>query len=99
MRRLFWARLQPRALMAPSSSPSPPSPPPSPSSSLLFSTAHFTWQGHARECESDLNLRKVQARLAAAALGRLQQPRDLACFFGGDLNESFWPKRVLQVGR
>lgn len=94
LRRLFWVRLQPRALAAPAlvhlSSPSSPR-------TLLFSTAHFTWQGHPRECESDINLRKVQARQAAAALNRLQQPRDVACFFGGDLNENFWPKRVLEA--
>lgn len=84
LRRLFWARLQPRALASPHT--------------LLLSTAHFTWQGHPRECSSDLNLRKRQARLAAAALDRLQSPCDLACFLGGDLNESFWPKRIMEVG-
>lgn len=92
LRRLFWVRLQPRALAAESLSASA-----NPPHSLLFSTAHFTWQGHPREYESDVNLRKKQARLTGAALDRLQQPRDLACFFGGDLNENFWPKRLLEV--
>jgi hypothetical protein len=85
LRRLFWARLQPRAF------------PPGSSHTLLFSTAHFTWQGHPRELETDLNLRKAQARRSAAALDTLQVPGDLGCFFGGDLNESFWPQRVLQA--
>lgn len=97
LRRLFWARLLPRALVAPSAVHLSSSPSLSLPHTLLFSTAHFTWQGHPRECESDINLRKKQARHAATALNRLQQPRDIACFFGGDLNESFWPKRVLEA--
>jgi hypothetical protein len=90
LRRLFWVRLLPRSLTGTATSHT--------SNTILFSTAHFTWQGHPRECESDINLRKVQARHTVAALNRLQEPRDIACFFGGDLNESFWPKRVLEVG-
>ena len=63
----------------------------------LFATAHYTWQGHARECETDLNLRKIQARKTAVALEQLRahHPGE-AQFFGGDLNESFWPKRILE---
>ena len=88
MRRLFWVRLQLTQL--PSALPS------TSTSTLLFSTAHFTWQGHAREYDTDLNLRKVQSRHTVLALDRLQAVSDRACFFGGDLNESFWPKRVLE---
>jgi hypothetical protein len=65
------------------------------SRTVLFSTAHYTWQGHPRECETDLNLRKIQARATVAALDLLQKPTEV-CFFGGDLNESFWPKRILE---
>lgn len=77
-RRLFWARLE----CAQSHK------------KALFATAHFTWQGHPAECESDVNLRKAQARKTAAALDSLQS-EDEPCFFGGDLNEGYWPKRVL----
>ena len=60
--------------------------------------AHFTWQGHPRECDTDLNLRKKQARNTAVALEvlRLREPEEIQ-FFGGDLNESFWPKRILEA--
>lgn len=62
---------------------------------LLVATAHFTWQGHPAEQESDVNLRKAQARKTAKALQRLQLPTE-PCFFGGDLNEGHWPKVILQ---
>ena len=65
---------------------------------VLFSTAHFTWQGHVKECETNLNLRKLQAKHTVTALDKLQGT-DEACFFGGDLNESFWPKRILEQAR
>jgi hypothetical protein len=81
-RRLFWIRLRFKGGEE--------------SKTVLFSTAHFTWQGHPKECNTDLNLRKIQARETARALDRLQRPSE-ACFFGGDLNESFWPKRILET--
>lgn len=85
---------------------------------VLFSTAHYTWQGHPKECESDVNLRKTQARNTVRALesvtaatttpptsmnkdqggeGGEEAGRRKECiFFGGDLNESFWPKRIME---
>ena len=44
-RRLFWVRLLPVS---------------SSGATLLFATAHFTWQGHPDEKASDINLRKDQ---------------------------------------
>jgi len=65
--------------------------------SALFATAHFTWQGQARECATDVNLRKDQARRTAQVLRDLDAKWEFdAIIFGGDLNESFWPKRVLE---
>ena len=88
---------------------------------VLFSTAHYTWQGHPKECESDVNLRKNQARNTVRALESVtaavatptsvnkdqggeeeeeeeeEEGRRKECiFFGGDLNESFWPKRIME---
>lgn len=83
LRRLFWARLRPKCFQESHKT-------------CLFSTAHFTWQGHQKEIESDVNLRKKQTRNTVACLNRLQVASDVACFFGGDLNESFWPKRILE---
>ena len=85
LRRLFWVRLL--SLAAPESVSQP--------HNVLFATAHLTWQGHAAELQTDTNLRKVQGRQAAAALERLQKPSEPA-FFGGDLNESFWPTKILR---
>ena len=81
LRRLFYARLQCRGG----------------GQTLLVSTAHFTWQGHVAESQTDVNLRKAQARLTVEALGRLQRPAE-PCFFGGDLNEGYWPRVILQGG-
>ena len=108
-RRLFWVRLRDNQQHE--------------TKTLLFSTAHYTWQGHSKEIESDINLRKRQARNTVAALSRLRPenaeeralrgPLNLqeiydgdfretkteseeVCFFGGDLNEGFWPKRILE---
>ena len=61
----------------------------------LFATAHFSWRATHEECVSDVNVRKAQARRTAEALMRLQGDCH-AIFFGGDLNESFWPLRILQ---
>ena len=78
-RRLFWARLKPKNQNG---------------RTILVSTAHFTWQGHAAEWESDINLRKAQARATATFLDTVQRNSE-PCIFGGDLNESYWPKAVL----
>ena len=80
-RRLFWARLRVKQEDTIEST-------------MLFATAHYTWQGHRAEWESDVNLRKSQARKTAEALNELQKD-DEPCFFGGDLNESYWPRAVL----
>ena len=56
LRRLFWARLM---LREPSAR------------QLVFSTAHFTWEGHAEEARSDRNIRKANARATVDALGRV----------------------------
>lgn len=61
---------------------------------ILVSTAHFTWQGHAAERRSDINLRKAQARRTVAALDAVQLASE-PCFFGGDLNEGYWPRIIL----
>ena len=62
---------------------------------ILCATAHFTWQGAAAECESDVNVRKDQARRTVRALEEIRRPSDAAIFFGGDLNEAYWPRRIL----
>jgi len=81
-RRLFWIRLQLNNTAK---------------TTALFSTAHFTWQGSPKEHTSDINLRKKQARNTVAALDTIQNKEDQeAVFFGGDLNESFWPKRIME---
>ena len=79
-RRLFWIRLQVDD---------------NTQQTLFFSTAHFTWQGHPKERESDINLRKVQSKNTIGCLEQLKQDNQVQ-FFGGDLNESFWPKRILE---
>ena len=78
-RRLWWVRLVHHAT----------------GRRALFATAHFSWQGTHKECVSDVNVRKAQARRTAEALTRLQGDCH-AVFFGGDLNESFWPLRILK---
>ncbi|CAE8639730.1 unnamed protein product, partial [Polarella glacialis] len=85
LRRLFWTRLRYKHTGSAGDTSG---------KTVLFATAHFTWQGHPAECKSDLNLRKKQSRLTADALTALQAP-DEPCFFGGDLNESFWPRKIL----
>ena len=79
-RRLFWIRLRPLVGNG---------------RNILFSTAHFTWQGCKKEIETNLNVRKIQAKNTVKVLNKLQQESEY-CFFGGDLNESFWPKRILE---
>lgn len=70
-RRLFWVRLRPRG--------APDAPP------LLYSTAHLTWQGNARERADDVNPRVAQARRVGAELQRLAG--DGPCVFTVDIND------------
>eukprot|EP00667_Euglena_gracilis_P021097 EG_transcript_22996 len=79
-RRLFWARLRSRRS----------------GRTVLAATAHLTWQGHAKECASDGNVRKAQARAIAKELSTLVWEGEPA-FFGGDMNEGFWPRRILNA--
>lgn len=62
----------------------------------LFSNAHFTWQGHDKELLSDVNLRKIQSKQTVEKLNALQKDTE-PCFFGGDLNESYYPKEYLSA--
>lgn len=62
---------------------------------FMVSTAHFTWQGHVAEYETDMNVRKDQARRATEVLSECN-PMSIPVIFGGDLNESFWPKRIFE---
>jgi endonuclease/exonuclease/phosphatase family metal-dependent hydrolase len=79
-RRLFWVRL--RSIHS--------------SKTSLFATAHFTWQGAEEEYKSDVNVRKDQSRRTAEALAQLRKGEvDEAVFFGGDLNEGWWPREIL----
>ena len=61
---------------------------------VAVSTAHFTWQGHKSEYESGVNVRKEQAKRASICL--LRNVSSMPIIFGGDLNESFWPKRIFE---
>lgn len=66
---------------------------------ILIATAHYTWEGHANECKTDVNLRKQQAQGTAKVLHDLQFKFDdphLAVLFMGDLNENFHPRRILR---
>ena len=65
---------------------------------IIVSTAHFTWQGHKSECESSINVRKEQATRASDTLLKFSAslPYSSPILFGGDLNESFWPKRIFE---
>lgn len=87
LRRLFWLRL---SVIGGKQSTNTGE-----AKTALFATAHLTWQGHPRECETDANLRKVQSRRAVETLNRVQLPNE-PCFFGGDMNESYWPRRLFQ---
>ncbi len=68
---------------------------------LLVATAHYTWEGHAEERKSDVNLRKGQARRTVTALhdlmSKLGNP-SLPILFMGDLNENYHPRRILHEG-
>ena len=65
---------------------------------ILVATAHYTWEGHAEERRTPINLRKQQAQRTVNALNDLQtklgDPR-LAVLFMGDLNEGYHPRRIL----
>eukprot|EP01126_Amoeba_proteus_P066635 TRINITY_DN9689_c0_g2_i3.p1 TRINITY_DN9689_c0_g2~~TRINITY_DN9689_c0_g2_i3.p1 ORF type:complete len:255 (+),score=33.55 TRINITY_DN9689_c0_g2_i3:181-945(+) len=78
LRRLFWVRLN--SIDG--------------DNTLFVATAHFTWQGHEEEINSDLNLRKVSSRLTVQALTSLAKPNE-PVIFGGDLNEDYWPRKIL----
>eukprot|EP00668_Euglena_longa_P032021 GGOE01041304.1.p1 GENE.GGOE01041304.1~~GGOE01041304.1.p1 ORF type:complete len:288 (+),score=82.65 GGOE01041304.1:119-865(+) len=79
-RRLFWVRL--RSLRS--------------GRTVVAATAHLNWQGHSKECSSDINVRKAPARAIAKELSSLVQDGEPA-FFGGDMNEGFWPRRILSA--
>ena len=64
------------------------------SAEIAVATAHFTWQGHISEYESGVNVRKEQAERASNFL--LGYVKRQPVIFGGDLNESFWPKRIFE---
>lgn len=78
-RRLFWSRLQHR-----------PS-----DTTILVSTAHFTWQGNPREREEGLSPRLEESRRTVAALDGLQREGEPVLFMG-DLNDSINAIRVLR---
>lgn len=87
LRRLFWVLLRTKSSKD------------IPNQQILVSTAHFTWEGHAQECKTDVNLRKQQAQRTVTALEDLQQKfgdSHLAVLFMGDLNEGFHPRRILR---
>ncbi|CAF3679151.1 unnamed protein product [Rotaria sp. Silwood1] len=65
---------------------------------ILIATAHYTWEGHAEEHTTNINLRQQQAQRTATALHALQSKfgdPHLAMLFMGDLNENFHPRRIL----
>lgn len=70
-RRLFWVRLRQRN--------APDSPP------LVYSTAHLTWQGNAKEREDQVSPRVGQARRVAEELDRLSP--EGPCIFTTDIND------------
>jgi len=80
-RRLFWVRLRVR-----DNGPT-----------LLLSTAHYTFQGHASERASGQSPRPEQARQTLKILDRVAQP-DEPVIFMGDLNDPVNALRVLREG-
>lgn len=81
-RRLFWTRLG--ALDGSDRT-------------LLVSTAHWTWHGHAVALETERNVRLPQARATVDTLDRLAVEGE-AQLFMGDLNDSTEPIFVLRRG-
>jgi endonuclease/exonuclease/phosphatase family metal-dependent hydrolase len=66
---------------------------------ILVATAHYTWEGHAEESTTGINLRKQQAQRTATTLHELQSrigDPHLTMLFMGDLNENFHPRRILR---
>ena len=83
LRRLFWVHLIIKSNQK----------------ELLIGNAHFTWEGHEVERNSDVNVRKQQTRRAVEALKDLQEKinnPELAVVFMGDLNENYHPRRILR---
>jgi endonuclease/exonuclease/phosphatase (EEP) superfamily protein YafD len=80
-RRLFWARLRVRDS----------------DSTLVVSTAHYTYQGHPDECATGQSPRPEQARQTLEILGRVAQPGESVIFMG-DLNDPVNALRVLREG-
>lgn len=80
-RRLFWVRL--RSLRT--------------GRTVLLSTAHLTWQGHPAEAAGAPNLRRRQAETIAWHLTHSLVAEAEPAIFGGDLNEGFWPRKVLHA--
>lgn len=68
--RLFWVRLQSVQ---------------DPDQTLIFSTAHLTWPGHAEERETGRNLRVREAASVVEELGRLSDGGP--CIFTVDIND------------
>lgn len=81
LRRLFWARLRPRGT----------------GSTLLVSTAHYTWPGNSREKADQINVRNAQALQTVEALNRLAGKSEPVLFMG-DLNDHYHPLRRLREG-
>ncbi len=82
LRRLFWVRLRLRT---------------APYTSVLVSTAHYTWFGHVEALASERNVRIGHARETVRVLDELRLPGE-AQLFMGDLNDSTEPISVLQRG-
>lgn len=82
-RRLFWVRL--RVLDGSGTT-------------LLVSTAHWTWHGHAVAIQSEQNVRLPQARATVDALNgmRAGDQEGEAQMFMGDLNDSTEPIYVMR---
>jgi endonuclease/exonuclease/phosphatase family metal-dependent hydrolase len=92
LRRLFWVLLKVKSSEQAVEEPEV-------KRQILVTTAHYTWEGHIDERQTDRNLRKSQARLTGAALhdlkGKFNDPA-LPVLFMGDLNESYHPRRILR---
>lgn len=80
LRRLFWVLLRLRDGSG---------------RTVLVTTAHWTWHGHAEALRTEQNVRLPQARATVAALGRLSD-RSPAQLFMGDLNDTTEPIAVMR---
>lgn len=80
-RRLFWVRLRVKQTGA----------------TLLVSTAHYTWDGHARIKAEGGRPRLEMAARTVAALDQLRQDGEPVIFMG-DLNESGEAINILRIG-